>query len=151
MLFERFYGRSTMQRKTSKAVVGQHHRVDWSEYRRCCENDTRSWCLEKLRIWPQRSMTMRHDDDDDDDHDDGLKGRISRFKSAVYKIVFFFRDSANFNRWRFRGGEKGRLETALYRHWNPQKLHNVLCIAKTGLGISHMWLYIHITMTLVNN
>jgi len=64
------YGRSTMTRKTAKVVVGQHHWVDWSECRRCCEDDTRSWSLEKLRIWPQRSMTMRHNDDDDDDDDD---------------------------------------------------------------------------------
>jgi len=58
------YGRSTMQRKTDKAVVGQHHWLDWSEYRRCCEDDTRSWCLEKLRFRPQGSMTMSHDDDE---------------------------------------------------------------------------------------
>ena len=51
------YGRSTMQWKTAKAVVGQHHWVDWSEYRRCCENDTRSCTrLEKLRIWPQLTV-----------------------------------------------------------------------------------------------
>jgi len=31
------YGRSTMSRKTAKAVIGLHHWVDWSEYRRCCE------------------------------------------------------------------------------------------------------------------
>ena len=42
------YGRSTMQSKTAKAVVGQHHWVDWSEYRRCGENNTRSWCLDEL-------------------------------------------------------------------------------------------------------
>ena len=60
------YGKSTMPRNTAKAGVGQHHWVDWSEYRRCCENDTKLWCLEKLRIWPQRSTTMRHDDDDDE-------------------------------------------------------------------------------------
>jgi len=54
-----------MQGKTAKTVVGQHHWVDWSECRRCCENDTRSWCLEKLRIWPQRPITRRHNDDDD--------------------------------------------------------------------------------------
>ena len=63
-------GRSTMLRNTAIVVVGQHHGVDWSEYRRCCENDTRPWCLEKLRIWPQRSTTMRHDDDDDDNEFD---------------------------------------------------------------------------------
>ena len=74
-----------MPRKTAKAVVGQHHWVDWSEYRRCCENDTRSWCLEKLRIWPQRSMTMRYYDvDDDDDEANNKQLYVQIITSILY-------------------------------------------------------------------